>query len=148
MQLEFECLSGATLVDIGHAADMIWVILSPNEKSIEVPISSEICIDIQSNTEILLQAQFLTGTNDIFIEHDNGCLFDHQIESLMHKTVRYCADRIFMDEHLNLVLSFSNGLIIQTLKDEVIMPDQERWRIFVNPSNSPHFVAMGDRVEI
>lgn len=148
MKLQFDSLSGLSLMEIGHAADMVWIALAAGDAAGETPPGREICVDIQSQVEILLDGVCIATTADIFELAGEACKFDQLVSAINENHAAFRLESAAADESLCLVLAFSNGLQLRTKKDEAFALDEERWRIFRKRSGMPHLVAMGDRLEI
>ena len=133
----FEKMIGKKLSSIGHAADMIWIIIE------------DISVHLQAEAVFYLRGQILAQTSDIYQE--TGTLgvrgnrpqtsFDVKIEDLFYFQKEFVVLEVTTDSELNLQIAFSGGLVIRTIPDGNLEQDDEKWRIFIKGSNLPHLVA-------
>ena len=150
MKLELEYIVGGTIDGIGHAADMIWVALTPPDNMEWLPKTATIDFHLQSDTSIFIDSEPITGTWDLRCEDGSCFRFEECIQLLLQRETLYVVDRVFVDEQLNLTLQFTNGLLIKTTENSPCATDVERWRILIKDQNSmlPHIMGMGDHIEI
>lgn len=147
-KIKFDCLCGLKLLAVGHAADMVWIAISIPEWIAQESTTTEICIDCQSETHISINGTFLTGTNDIYVVNEGGCLFDQRISNLFGSDTVYTIESASVDNDMNLLLRFSNGLVIKTVNDDQLEEDDEMWRLFMKGTAFPHFVVTRHTIEL
>lgn len=130
---------GSQLVNIGHAADMVWIIIG------------DVSIHLQLDTIVYLGGEMVTQTRDIFrdareISDDKSqpqTIFDIKVGELLQQKQKFFVTSVSIDSNLNLCIIFSNRLMISTVTDISSEPDDEKWRILIKGSNLPHMVAEG-----
>lgn len=135
---------GNKMIDIGRAADMIWIALE-----------DEVIVHLQVETAIWLDDRLLTQMEDIYEEtglqderwNRPQTLFDVRIAELLHLHREFFVSNIITDDDLNMEINFTGGLRIKTLPDKYCGPEDEKWRIFINDSPLPHMVAEGNKIE-
>lgn len=140
-QFYFNRIVGSQLMNLGHAADLIWVIVD------------DISVHLQADTEIYLGGQRLTQMSDIYIHNRDiatgereETLFDYKIAALLQQRRKFVVSDVMIDADFNLQIVFTNGLLIRTLPDSILESDDEKWRIFIKGSSLPHIVAIGKSI--
>lgn len=134
---------GRSLRRIGHAADMIWIIIG------------DVSVHLSANSVISLDGQILTKTDDLYFDYEekltpwvHRCtLFDKKIATLCDQPRHHRVLGISIDPELNLCINFSDGLLIKTLTSEYIDADSEKWRFLIKGSTMPHMVARGNSID-
>ena len=137
----FGMCKGQSLRNIGHAADLIWIIIG------------NISIHLSSNALITLDGQTIAQTQDLYVDADGNStryverntLFDRKIVAILDKATEYRVEMISVTATKNIHIVFSNGLRIETLEDEDW--EDEKWRILIKSSGLPHMVGYSDGIE-
>ena len=146
--ISFCMLEGMALDDVGHAANMVWIILKPR-KSFEKPSNSEVCVDLQCSTQVYMNEIQITGSEDIETLESSRCVFDDKLDRFRDVFKESVLESANMYDDFSLRLQFLSGLTIVTEKGESFEEDEERWRLFLRGPgiDLPHFVVLGDHIE-
>ncbi len=137
----FGMCMGQSLNRIGHAADIIWIIIG------------DVAIHLSSNAIILMDGKVVAQTQDLYFDVDGNStqhigrytLFDKIVGTVLDTAIAYQVEKISITQAANLHIIFSNGLQIKTLENENY--EDEKWRILIKGSSQPHMVAYASGIE-
>ena len=139
----FDMIQNCTFSQIGHAADLVWVLVGT------------FSIHISSTIGIYLNDIFIASSEDLFRDYEGrqmefvskSTLFDKKVAFLNDHSCNYQVKGILIDKDNMLQIYFSHGLIIQSLPQKCNVEDDEIWRIFIKKSEFPHMVGYSKTIK-
>ena len=118
---------GRKLVFLGHAADMITILLSADSSD-----QTEYAIHIMAKGAVFYQGKQLTNTEEIdeYNKALTRSLYEVKTAKLLSSKKDFVLQAISYDSKFSLSLVFSHELVIRSLQDSNLNPDDELWRVF------------------
>ena len=133
-------LLGSQLIDIGHAADMVWWIFKTNEHVFA--LHSQCSCRIHKN-----HVQIFTRSSIYYnIEDTDKTIFDYQIDNLKKNYLPLKVLSIVGSDCNDILINFSGEVKAEIIADQPT--GYEQWRLFPEDKEGlPDLVAYTDKME-
>ena len=139
-QYDLSMLCKCKLVDLGHAADLIWWIFQNDN-------GKEYSLHTQCSWRIILNDCQIMSRDYVYYktETTNTSLFECHIENVMAEMQKHTVENVLISAQNDIKITLDYGLIIEIFSDQ---PNSyEQWRFFSKGNELPHLVAYSDHQE-
>jgi hypothetical protein len=159
-------LVGLKMQYAGRASNLFWLgfgdIFQLNRRG-KIEETAEYALHIQCSWRITLNNKIIVASRDFYSpnskwDDDNdddfewdkqgNNRFDELIEIFMKNNEQLKVKQIDADNIGGVILTFSNGCVLEIFPDSSEDDDQsEHWRFFNRKENGPHFVVTGNGID-
>ena len=126
-----EVIIGAKMIDIGRAANMVWIIFKKNEYEYSLHLQCPFRFEINDKVfvaqgDIYYPNSSFSGDYDDFdYDIQGGNSYDEKVLLLKDK---YYVQECFVEKFNDLRMHFSENVILRTFSNDT--QDDEQWRFF------------------
>lgn len=163
---EIEKLVGLKMQHAGRASNLFWLgfgdIVEVNRRG-KIEETAEYVLHIQCSWRITMDNKIIVASRDFYSpnskwdDENDGDFewgeqgnnrFDERIEIFIKNNKQLKVKQIDADNIGGLILTFSNGYLLQIFPDASGDDDySEHWGFFSGKENGPHFVVTGKGIE-